>query len=58
MDLQKVIWGGMDWIDLAEDTNRLRALVTSLGVPQNVGSFLASRGHLSFSGRILLRGVS
>ena len=27
MDLQEVRWGGMDWIDLAEDTGRWRALV-------------------------------
>jgi hypothetical protein len=27
MDLQKVGCGGMDWIDLAEDTDRWRALV-------------------------------
>jgi hypothetical protein len=58
MDLKEMGWGSMDWIDLAEDRDRWRALVTSLRVPQNVGKFLTSRGPLSFSGRILLRGVS
>jgi hypothetical protein len=27
MDLQEVGWGGMDWIDLAQDRNRWQALV-------------------------------
>jgi hypothetical protein len=27
MDLQEVGWGGTDWIDLAEERDRLRALV-------------------------------
>ena len=27
LDRQEAGWGGMDWIDLAEDKNRLRALV-------------------------------
>jgi hypothetical protein len=58
MDLKEVGLGGMDCIDLAEDRDRWRALVASLRVPQNVGNFLTSRGPLSFSGRILLRGVS
>jgi hypothetical protein len=36
MDLREVRWGGMDWINLAQDRNRWRALVNavmSLGVP-------------------------
>ena len=36
MDLQEVGGGGMDWIDLAQDRNRLRVLlnaVMSLRVP-------------------------
>jgi hypothetical protein len=28
MDLQEVGWGGMDWIDMAEDRDRWRALVS------------------------------
>jgi len=58
MDLKEGGWGGMDWIDLAEDRDRWRALVTSFLIPQNVGDFLTGRGTLSFAGRILLRGVS
>jgi hypothetical protein len=27
MDLQEVGWGSMDWIDLAEETDRWHALV-------------------------------
>ena len=27
MDLQKLGWGGMDWIDLAQDRDRFQALV-------------------------------
>ena len=30
MDLQDVRWGGMGWIDLAEDTDRWRALVNPI----------------------------
>jgi hypothetical protein len=36
MDLGEVGWGDVDWIDLAQDRNRWRALVNSvlnLGVP-------------------------
>ena len=45
MDLQVVGWGGMDWIDLAQDRDRLRALlnaVMNLWVPKNAGYFLIS----------------
>jgi hypothetical protein len=30
MNLQEVGWGGMDWIDLAQDRDRWRALVSAL----------------------------
>jgi hypothetical protein len=26
-DLREIVWGGMDWIDLAEDRDQWRALV-------------------------------
>ena len=41
MDLKEVGWG-MDWIDLAQDRGRWRALVNpvmNLRVPKNVGNF-------------------
>jgi hypothetical protein len=45
MDLEEVGWGGMDWLGLAADGDRWRALVNvimNLRVPQNAGNFLTS----------------
>jgi hypothetical protein len=30
MDFQEVGWGGMDWIDMAQDRDRWRALVSAV----------------------------
>jgi hypothetical protein len=30
MDVQEVGWGGMDWIDMAQDRDRWRALVSAV----------------------------
>jgi hypothetical protein len=61
MDLGEVGWEGVDWINLAQDRDRWRALmytVMNLRVSWNAGNFLSSLGHFGFSGRILLHGVS
>jgi hypothetical protein len=45
MDLREIGWGGIDWIDLAQDRDQLMALVNtvmSLWVPEDTGKFLNS----------------
>jgi hypothetical protein len=61
MDLQEVGYGCEDWIGLAQNRDRWRALVSAvrnLRVPQNTGNFLTSCKPVSFSRRTLLHGVS
>jgi hypothetical protein len=30
IDLREIVWGGMDWIDLAQDRDKWRALVSTV----------------------------
>jgi hypothetical protein len=53
IDLRETEWGGMDWIDLAQDRDQWRALVNTvmkLRVPQNVKFFICCATE-SFSRR-------
>jgi hypothetical protein len=61
MDFWEVGCGFVDWMELAQDRDRWRALVSALlnlRVPYNVGNFLTGCRPVSFSRRTLLHGVS
>jgi hypothetical protein len=61
MDLRDIGWCGMDWIDLAQNRDQWRAIVSTvmnLWVPYNVGEFLSGCATCSFSRRAQLLGVS
>ena len=60
MDLQRVGCRVVDWIDLAQDRDRWRAVVNAvmnLRDPYSVGSFVNSWEPGCFSGRTLLHGI-
>jgi hypothetical protein len=52
---------GVDWIDLAQHWDKLRAVVSAvmnLRVQQNAGNFLTTWRALTFSKRTVVLGVS
>jgi hypothetical protein len=58
IDLREIGWGGMDWIDLAQDRDQWWApvnTVMNLRVPYNAGKFLSGCTIGSFSRRAQLR---
>jgi hypothetical protein len=58
MDLREIKLDGMDWIDLAQDTGKWKALVNTvinLRAPYNAGKFLSSCTIGGFLGRAQLR---
>jgi hypothetical protein len=61
MDLRETGWGGMDWIDLAQNREYWRAvanMVMNLRVSQNVRKFLNICATGCFSRRSELHEVS
>jgi hypothetical protein len=61
INLKLIGWGGMDWIDLAQDRDQWSALVNTemnLRVPQNARKFSNSYTTGGYSGRAQLHEVS
>jgi hypothetical protein len=61
MEIQELECGDMEWIDLAQDRGRCRALVNAvmdIRVPQYADNFLTSREPVGFSRRTLPHAVS
>jgi hypothetical protein len=61
IDLRNIGWDGVDWIDLPQDMDHWRALVSTamnLRVPYNAGKFLSSCTIGDFSRRAQLHEVS
>jgi hypothetical protein len=61
MGLREIGWGGVDWIDLAQNRNLWRALVIevmTLLVPGNIWKFSSNCATDSFSRRTQLHGVN
>jgi hypothetical protein len=57
MDPGEIVWGDVDWVGLAQDRDRCRALVNAvmnLRVPQNAGKLSSSftAGGLSSSAQL------
>ena len=58
MVLQEIERCGRDWIDLAQDNDRLVNEVFNIRVPQNEVNLLTSWGPVNFPGRNVLHGIS
>jgi hypothetical protein len=61
MDLVEVGWGDVDWIGLAQDRDRWRALVNSvlnLRVPKNAGKISSVVAARDLSSSVQLHRVS
>jgi hypothetical protein len=58
--LKKIGWGILVWINLADDTGKFWAVVSTVSillVPQKAGNFLTMWWTASFSGKTLVHGV-